>query len=100
MAEEVIVRTYAGDNQWQASQLYAQDAPKLAGEGWVPVTQAWVADDWPMSAYIASALLVLVGIGIVLLVIFSLYKPVRTLMVTYHRASSAASVATGAAANG
>ena len=50
MAEEVIVRIYAGDNA--------------------------------------------------LLIVFAFYKPVRTLMVTYHRASSAASVATGAAANG
>ena len=100
MTEEIIVRTYAGENQWRASQLYAEDAPRLAEEGWVPVTQAWVADDWPMSAYIASGLLVIVGIGIALLIVFAFYKPVRTLMVTYHRASSAASVATGAAANG
>ena len=103
MADEVMVRTYAGDNQWRASQLYAEDAPRLAEEGWIPVTQAWVADDWPMSAYVASALLVIVGIGIALLIVFAFYKPVRTLMVTYHRpssAASAASVATGAAANG
>ena len=51
-----MVRTYAGENQWQASQLYAEDAPKLAAEGWTPVTQAWVADE-----------------------------PVRTIMVTYDR---------------
>jgi hypothetical protein len=82
---EVMVRTYGGDNQWQASQLYAEDAPRLAAEGWVPVTQAWVADDWPTSAYIAATILVIVGIGIALLIVFSLYKPVRTIMVTYHR---------------
>jgi hypothetical protein len=82
---EVMVRTYGGDNQLDAAMLYADDAPKLAAEGWVPVTQAWVADDWPTSAYIAATILVIVGIGIALLILFSLYKPVRTIMVTYHR---------------
>ena len=82
---EVMVRTYGGDNQQHAALLYAEDAPKLASEGWVPVTQAWVADDWPTSAYIAATILVVVGIGIALLIVFSLYKPVRTIMVTYHR---------------
>ena len=52
--------------------LYAEDAPKLAAEGWVPVTHAWVADDWPTSAYIAATILVIVGIGIALLILFSL----------------------------
>jgi hypothetical protein len=33
---------------------------------------------------------VIIGIGIVLLIIFALYKPVRTLMVTYHRADGTA----------
>ena len=82
---EVMVRTYGGDNQLDAAMQYAEDAPKLATEGWVPVTQAWVADDWPTSAYIAAPILVIVGIGIALLILFSLYKPVRTIMVTYHR---------------
>jgi hypothetical protein len=85
-----MVRTYEGDNQEHAMVLYAEDAPKLAADGWVPVTQGWVADDWPMTAYIASAILVVFGIGIVLLVIFAFYKPVRTLMVTYHREGSGA----------
>jgi hypothetical protein len=82
---EVMVRTYAGQNQSEAAALYAADAPDLADEGWVPTTQVWVADDWPQSAYIAAALLVIVGIGIALLIVFSLYKPVRTLLVTYQR---------------
>ena len=82
---EVMVRTYDGQNQQHAAVLYAEDAPKLAAEGWVPVTQVWVADDWPTSAYIAATILVVVGIGIALLIVFSLYKPVRTIMVTYHR---------------
>ena len=85
---EVMVRTYAGQNQPQAAALFAADAPNLAVEGWVPVTQVWVADDWPQTAYIAAAILVIVGIGIALLILFSLYKPVRTLMVTYQRSAS------------
>jgi len=86
MAAEVMVRTYGGDNQAEAVLLYAEDAPKLAADGWVPVTQGWVADDWPGSAYIAATLLVVVGIGVLLLIVFSFYKPVRTLVVTYQRA--------------
>jgi hypothetical protein len=85
MATEVMVRTYAGNNQWEAVQMYAQDAPKLAAEGWVPVTQGWVADDWPTSAYIAATILAIFVIGIALLLIFAFYKPVRTLVVTYRR---------------
>lgn len=84
----VMVRTYAGQNQPEAAALYAQDAPNLAADGWVPASQVWVADDWPQSAYIAAAILVIVGIGIALLILFSFYKPVRTLMVTYHRPRS------------
>jgi hypothetical protein len=45
----------------------------------------WVADDWPNSAYLASTALIIVGIGLVLLLVLALYKPVRTLMVTYER---------------
>jgi len=90
MAAEVMVRTYGGNNQGEAVLLYAEDAPKLAADGWVPVTQGWVADDWPSSAYIASLILVVVGIGILLLILFSLYKPVRTLVVTYQRPVAAA----------
>ena len=82
---DVMVRTYAGQNQPEAAALYGQDVLTLAADGWVPVTQIWIADDWPQSAWIAAVLLVLVGIGIALLIVFSLYKPVRTLMVTYHR---------------
>ena len=85
---EVLVRTYAGQNQPEAAALFAQDAPNLAADGWVPVSQIWVADDWPQTAYIAAAILVIVGIGIALLIVFSLYKPVRTLMVTYQRSAS------------
>ncbi len=90
VADEVMVRTYAGDNQPHAAMLFAEDAPKLAAEGWVPVMQVWVADDWPTTAYIAATLLVIVGIGIVLLIVFSLYKPIRTLMVTYRRGETSA----------
>jgi hypothetical protein len=80
-----MVRTYAGQNQPEAATLFAADAPNLAVEGWVPVTQVWVADDWPQSAYIAASILVIAGIGIALLIVFSLYKPVRTPLVTYQR---------------
>jgi hypothetical protein len=84
-----MVRTYAGDNQQHALLLYAEDAPKLAADGWLPVTQGWVADDWPVSAYIAATILVIFAIGIALLLIFAFYKPVRTLVVTYQRVPAA-----------
>lgn len=85
---EVMVRTYAGQNQPEAAAMFARDAPDLASEGWIPVTQVWVADDWPQSAYLAATLLVIVIIGFFLLVLFSFIKPVRTLMVTYQRAAT------------
>ena len=81
-----MVRTYGGQNQTEALVRYAEDAPNLAGQGWIPMTQVWVADEWPGTAYIAAAVLVFVGIGIVLLFVMALYKPVRTLAVTYQRA--------------
>jgi hypothetical protein len=83
MAGNVMIRTYAGQTQQHAAALYGDDAIELAGEGWVPVTQVWVSDEWPTSAYIAATILVIVGIGIALLIVFAFYKPVRTLMVTY-----------------
>ena len=86
MAVEVIVRTYSGNNQTQAATLFGEDAPRLAAEGWAPVAEVWVADEWSTSAYVAAALLVIVGIGIVLLLLFAFVKPKRTLMVTYQRA--------------
>jgi len=43
MAAEVMVRTYGGNNQGEAVLLYGEDAPKLAADGWVPVTQGWLA---------------------------------------------------------
>ena len=85
---EVMVRTYAGQNQPEAAALFAADAPTLATDGWAPVTQVWVADDWPQSAYIAATLLVIVIIGFFLLMLFSFIKPVRTLMVTYQRSAT------------
>lgn len=93
MAVEVLVRTYAGQNQPEAAALYGKDALGLAAEGWTPVTQVWVADDWPQMAYLGAALLVIVVIGILLLLVMALYKPVRTLMVTYERPAGRATQA-------
>ncbi len=85
-----MVRTYAGKNQMDAARLYAEDAPNLATEGWVPVTQEWVADEWSFAAVAVAALLVLVGIGIILLAAMAVIKPTRTLLVTYRRETAAA----------
>jgi hypothetical protein len=82
---EVMLRTYAGNNQMEAARMYADDAPVLASEGWVPVTQVWVADEWSASALAVAAILIIVGIGIILLAIMLFIKPVRTLLVTYER---------------
>ena len=80
-----MVRTYGGQNQSEAALLYADDAPNLSDDDWVPVSVVWVADEWPTNAYLAATLAIFVGIGIVLLFVMALYKPVRTLMVTYRR---------------
>ena len=85
MAREVMIRTYSGDNQQAALLLYAEDAPVRAAEGWVPVSQTWVNGEWPTQAYLAALFLVIVGIGIVLLIVMGMYKPTRTLVVTYAR---------------
>ena len=82
---EVIIRTYAGDNQMHAARLYAEDAPDLSAEGWVPVTQIWVADEWPFSAFVIATILIVVGIGIIMLAVMAVIKPTRTLLVTYQR---------------
>jgi hypothetical protein len=82
-----MVRTYAGDNQLDASNRYAADAPSLAADGWVPVSMTWVADEWSTAAIAVAAVLILVGIGILLLAGMLFIKPTRTLMVTYQRSS-------------
>jgi CHASE3 domain sensor protein len=87
---EVMVRTYEGKNQMDAARMYAEDAPNLAAEGWTPVTQDWVADEWSTAAIALAAVLVLVGIGIILLAVMAFIKPMRDLMVTYDRADAAA----------
>ncbi len=85
MAFQVMVRTYGGQNQSEAALLYAEDAPNLSDLDWAPVSAVWVADEWPTNAYLGATLAILVGIGIVLLIVMAMYKPVRTLMVTYQR---------------
>ena len=87
---EVMIRTYAGNNQMHAAGMYAEDAPNLAAEGWVPVAQVWVADEWSTAAIALAAVLVIVGIGIILLAVMAFIKPTRTLLVTYQRADSPA----------
>ncbi|HEX5039860.1 MAG TPA: hypothetical protein VFW95_06985 [Candidatus Limnocylindria bacterium] len=85
MSVDIMVRSYAGANQGEAAARYAEDALKLADDGWVAVTQTWVADDWNPAAYLAALVLVIFVIGIVLLIVMALIKPTRTLLVTYQR---------------
>ena len=85
MAREVMVRTYSGDSQQRALVLYAEDAPNHAADGWVPVSQTWAQGEWPGPAYLAATLLIIVGVGILLLILMAMYKPTRTLVVTYAR---------------
>jgi hypothetical protein len=88
MAAEAMVRTYHGRNQAASAELFAEDAVKLAEEGWVVAAQAWVEDDWSSGAYLVAAILVIFIVGIALLILFGIYKPKRTLMVTYQRAAA------------
>lgn len=88
MAPEIMVRTYHGGSQAESAELYAEDAVKLAADGWVVASQAWVEEDWSAQAYIAATILVIFVIGIFLLILFAVYKPKRTLMVTYRRRAS------------
>lgn len=90
MADEVVVRTYTGQGPGDAALLYARDAPNMAAEGWVPMSQVWVTGEWPTSLWVLSSVLVLVGIGIVMLFALALIKPTRTLLVTYGRATPGA----------
>jgi hypothetical protein len=87
---EVIVRTYGGRNQQDAALLYAKDAPALAADGWRPTTVVWVADDWSWPAYLVALILVIFVIGIFLLILMGVVKPVRTLLVTYERTTAGA----------
>ena len=82
---EVLIRTYRRQNQMHAVRLYGGGCPNLAEEGWVPVTQVWVADEWSTDRDAVAAVLVIVGIGIIRLAAMTAIKPMRTLMVTYQR---------------
>ncbi len=88
MSGEVMVRTYHGRNQGESVELYAEDAVKLADEGWVVAAQAWVEGEWSSQAYLVATILIVFIVGIFLLILFGIYKPKRTLMVTYHRAAA------------
>lgn len=85
MGAEIMVRTYSGADRADAARRYGEDAPVLAGEGWVPITQVWVAGDWSSGQYLLAVILVPFVIGIGLLILFTVVKPTRTLMVTYQR---------------
>jgi len=85
MGVEILVRTYSGVDRADAAARYGADAPLLADEGWVPVTQVWVPGEWSTGQYLLAFLLVPLIIGIGLLVLFAVVKPTRTLMVTYQR---------------
>jgi hypothetical protein len=85
MGDEILVRTYAGGNQAESAALYAEDAISLAREGWVVASQTWVEGEWSTAAYLVAAITVIFVIGIFLLLLFGIYKPKRTLMVTYRR---------------
>lgn len=91
VADEVLIRTYTGQNQEDAALLYAADAPTMAADGWLPLSQVWVSGEWPTSMWIVATVLIVVGIGIVLLFAMAFFKPIRTLLVTYGRASGGAS---------
>lgn len=80
-----MVRTYQGATQEEAVLMYAADAPAMAEDGWAPVAQTWATGDWPAAYYLVSTLLIIVGIGILLLALLILFKPRRTLVVTYQR---------------
>lgn len=80
-----MVRTYSGVDRADAAARYGSDAPILADDGWVPVTQVWVPGDWSSGQYLLAVLLIPFVIGIGLLILFAVVKPTRTLMVTYHR---------------
>ena len=84
-----MVRSYTGDTQTQAALRYAEDAPALAAEGWIPVSQAWVEGEWPTSMYVVATILVLFIIGIFLLFAMAFFKPKRILLVTYSRPTRA-----------
>ena len=86
-----MIRTYTGENQEEAALLYADDAPRMAAAGWIPISQVWVAGEWPTSMWIVATILVVVGIGIVLLFAMVFFKPIRTLLVTYGGANGDAS---------
>ncbi len=77
---------YTGESQHEAALLYAEDAPKMAADGWIPISQVWVAGEWPMSMWIVALVLIVVGVGIVLLFAMAFVKPTRSLLVTYRAA--------------
>ena len=87
MADEVVVRTYQADTQEEAALLYAQDAPIMADDGWVPITQAWATGEWPTSWYALAALGAVFGVGLFILGMLFIFKPSGTLIVTYGRGS-------------
>jgi len=90
MADEVMLRSYTGETQQEAAVLYAEDAPNAAADGWMPISQVWLAGEWPTSYWIIATVLVFVGIGIVFLFLLAVFKPDRTLLVTYGRTNTSA----------
>ena len=86
--EPVLVRTYRG-GQNDAMALFKADAPKLAAEGYFPMSQIWVPGSYGFGAFLFALLLCLIVIEILIFVAMLIVKPKGTLTVTYEfRAAS------------
>src|ERR1700686_1342705 len=83
--QRVVVRTYVGRTQADASNQFRRDAATLANQGYYPTSQSWAPGAYGCGSFLVALLLCVVLIGILVFVYMLIVKPEGTLSVTYER---------------
>ena len=79
---KVIVKTYRG-TQENATQLFKEDAVKMAANGYFPTSQSFAPGAYGCGAFLGALLLCFLIVGFLVFIYMVLVKPDGTLSVTY-----------------
>lgn len=88
--QQTIIKTYKG-SQAVATAEYRQDAQRMAGQGYSPISQVWTAGTWGCGSFILALLLCLILIGFLVFIYMLIVKPAGSLTVTYTLANQSGS---------
>lgn len=80
--QKTVVKTYHGDHDG-AQRAYRKDAPKMAEQGYFPITQSWAEGSHGCGSFLFALVLCVVLVGILIFFYMLIVKPPGTLTVTY-----------------